>query len=363
MASDEEIVQQAVEPYTSIGQVIVYPIATLSSMFLVYGMYIIIFGLTINILWHRQESSASKAYMRWIIALFLLTTISNTAFLWGYMYDTLAAFNAAKTRDYISYFEFLTGESLHSAPVIQLGLQQFSSIIISCIFDYLMINRCYVIWGYNKWILYPFAFLAVVTDTMAFVLTAINTSAYQHHATALYMTSINIVEVLGIVSAVYASLLTLLTAGRIWWTVRQVGKMTGSGLHTKYNIFVTTILESGLLYSATTVVGILVPRITDPGNNGLVPFNPNVISVQMGGIAPTIIIVRITYGQAIESVQQMVSTLHFAEGVNISQHQSTAAHGAINLQQSLAAVRGRGMMGQIKMDQDISPLSLAENSV
>ncbi|KAK1221019.1 hypothetical protein PQX77_016182 [Marasmius sp. AFHP31] len=47
MASQDEL-EEFVAPYLTVRQVIVDPIATLSSMFLVYGMYMIIFGLCIS---------------------------------------------------------------------------------------------------------------------------------------------------------------------------------------------------------------------------------------------------------------------------------------------------------------------------
>ncbi|KAJ8085642.1 hypothetical protein PM082_004460 [Marasmius tenuissimus] len=344
MASEEEIAQQSVEPFTSVGQVIILLITTLLVMFLVYGIYIIIFGLCINILWHCHESPTSQAYTTWIIALFILTTIYNASNIWISMDQTLIALNAIKTKNYIPFLESLMGSSTSSALGGQLGLQAFSSVILSCIFDYLMVQRCYIIWGYNRRILYPFAFVVGVTDTIGFVVAAHLTGAFNNFSCIC----------LSIDSTDSWSSLVM---------VHQVGQITGSRLYTKYKIFVTTILESGLLFSGTQVVGIIVQLVTDPGSNGLIPFDFGVISVQMAGIAPTVIIVRIAYGQAVESVQQMVSTLQFAEGADHSQQQSTAAYGTIDLQQSLVAVRERGTVGKIKMDQEKPPSEMAENVV
>ncbi|KAK1235603.1 hypothetical protein PQX77_001169 [Marasmius sp. AFHP31] len=69
----------------------------------------------------------------------------------------------------------------------------------------------------------------------------------------------------------------------------------------------------------------------------------------MTAIAPTLIIVRIAYGQAVESVQQMVSTLQFIEGANDSQQRSTTARGTVDPRQSLAGIEGRGTAGRIEM--------------
>ncbi|KAJ8085630.1 hypothetical protein PM082_004448 [Marasmius tenuissimus] len=381
MASEQEIARKVTEPFTSVQSVIAKPIATLSLMFLVYGgltpmlsmlgllsadmgtfagMYIIIFGLSINVLWYHRESSASRAYTRWIIALFVLNTICNAAIIRRQTYETLAAFNAIKTRNHIPFFEYLAGRSSLSASATWTGLQVFSSGISCCIFDYLMIHRCYVIWGYSKWVLYPFAFVAIITDAIGLVCIAVSTSAVEHNRVALYNSCVMIQAIITIISAVYASLLTLLTAGHIWWTVHQVGQITGSRVYTKYKIFIATILESGLLYSGTAVVGTILPLLTDPENNGLAPFDFGVVAIPMTGIAPTVIILRIAYGQAVESVQQMVSTLQFAEGVDNSQQQSASPRGIVDPQQPLPAVE-EGTAGRIMMNQNKPLSNVAEN--
>ncbi|KAJ8090917.1 hypothetical protein PM082_024841 [Marasmius tenuissimus] len=205
-----------------------------------------------------------------------------------------------------------------------------------------MVHRCYVIWGYSKWILYPFTFIVLVSNTMGLVVTAVIIAAYDQQSRALLITCQNIISVLTITAAIYDSLLTLLMAGRIWYTICHVGQITGGEVCTKYKIFVAIILESGLLYSAT---------------QGLVPFDFSVMAVQMAGIAQTVIVVRIAYGQAVESVQQMVSTLHFAEGANNLSQQSMAAHGSVDLRQSLVGVEERGMVGRIEKDKP--PLNVA----
>ncbi|KAK1217540.1 hypothetical protein PQX77_019805 [Marasmius sp. AFHP31] len=107
MTSEQEIAKEAVEPYTSVEIMIVQPITSLSFF---EGMYIIIFGLSLGILWHRRESSASRSYMGWIIALFVLTTISNGTTMWIIMDETLDTFNAIKSNNYTPYFKDLSGK-------------------------------------------------------------------------------------------------------------------------------------------------------------------------------------------------------------------------------------------------------------
>ncbi|KAK1234612.1 hypothetical protein PQX77_002188, partial [Marasmius sp. AFHP31] len=72
-------------------------------------------------------------------------------------------------------------------------------------------------------------------------------------------------------------------------------------------------------------------------------------------IAPTLIVVRIAYGQSVDSVQQMVSTLQFAQGGNIStQQRSAAARNTLDIRQSLAGAEGRDTMERLEMGRSTS---------
>ncbi|KAK1217512.1 hypothetical protein PQX77_019827 [Marasmius sp. AFHP31] len=75
----------------------------------------------------------------------------------------------------------------------------------------------------------------------------------------------------------------------------------------------------------------------------------------MAGIAQTLIVVRIAYGQAVESVQQMISTLQFIEGGNSnSQDCLTVTHGTAELRPSLAEVGEPGTVGGFEMNESSS---------
>ncbi|KAJ8075747.1 hypothetical protein PM082_021377 [Marasmius tenuissimus] len=362
MSSDEEIALQAVEVFTSVEVVIVQPISTLSAMFLVYGkskLMLIYMRGPLPMRVGRRESPASKTYTRWIVALFVLTTVYVAIVVWTYVGQTLIEFNVVKTRDYIPLFKSLDSEISRPANTARSVLIGFSSVIISCIFDYLMVHRCYVIWGYSKWILYPFAFIVVVADVISIVVTAVGVVAYRQNNTVVFRKINSILFGLAVTTAMYTSLLTLLTAGRIWWTVRRVGQITGSRVYTKCKIFVATILESGLLFSAMLVVDLIFTVTTDPNSEGLFPFDFNVISVQMAGIAQSLMVVRIAYGQSVDSVQQMVSTLQFVEGVNSSQQRPTDGCGTVDLRRSFLGVEERSTVGRIETDKP--PSNVAGN--
>ena len=91
-------------------------------------MYIIIFGMSLNVLWRRRDSAASKTYTRWIVALFILTSIYIAATIWIYMDQTLVTFNAAKTKDYLALFNSLSGDSSPSGYAARLYVQKLSEV-------------------------------------------------------------------------------------------------------------------------------------------------------------------------------------------------------------------------------------------
>ncbi|KAL0065768.1 hypothetical protein AAF712_007255 [Marasmius tenuissimus] len=69
----------------------------------------------------------------------------------------------------------------------------------------------------------------------------------------------------------------------------------------------------------------------------------------MSGLAPTLVIVRVAYRKSVDSVQQMMTTLQFAEGrEDEQQSESTAA------KQTTIDMRGRI---RVTVDGDSSPSS------
>ncbi|KAL0573709.1 hypothetical protein V5O48_008253 [Marasmius crinis-equi] len=324
---DTESIEQTLEPWLSVKVVIVQPITTLSVMFLVYGIYVIIFGLSIHVLWRRRESPASMAHMRWAISLFVLANIYVSVTTWTNVYQTLISFNAAKTRDYTPLINSLSGGN-STAQAAQLALSSMTCWIMGCIADYLLVYRCYVVWGHNKMVLFPTAFAAIVADTMGFAISVVLIKAYCTSDGDLYRKVFAIDQVLVIVTAVYTSLLTLLTAGRIWSISRdarrEAAETSVGGLN--YNVIVATILESGILYAIALLVAAIAPIFTDPNDQGLSPFDFDVIAQLMTAIAPTMMIVRIAYGKSVESVEQVMTSLRFAEAAaNGSQQRSAGA--------------------------------------
>ncbi|EEB95244.1 hypothetical protein MPER_05817, partial [Moniliophthora perniciosa FA553] len=109
-------------------------------------------------------------------------------------------------------------------------------------------------------------------------------------------------------------ILTLLTAGRIWWISREARKHMGPAIKTKYNTIVAIILESGILYPVFLTTNVIYSSLADPGGHSSASFSFGAVTFQVAGIAPTLITIRAARGKTFEhtSMNQIVSSLHFA---------------------------------------------------
>ncbi|KAF9254074.1 hypothetical protein L218DRAFT_833520, partial [Marasmius fiardii PR-910] len=87
---------------------------------------------------------------------------------------------------------------------------------------------------------------------------------------------------------------------RIWWISRQARSLMGQATDAKYKSIVAIIIESGVLYAACLVSDVALEFALDPGSNGMVPFDFGPVVTLMSGLAPTLIIVRVTHGKSVD---------------------------------------------------------------
>ncbi|KAK1223918.1 hypothetical protein PQX77_013197 [Marasmius sp. AFHP31] len=309
-----DTLEELLGPFLTAETVIVQVVATLSSMFLVYGLYTIIFGLCIHVLYRRKQSGTGL-YPTCTIALFALATLFVSAEAFGLTRQSIVYFRALKARDYEPLNEYLLQDDGRTTWVAMIS---FSFSFMNAIADVMLIHRAYILWESNRIMLYALALPAFAINVTNFVVSVmLSVGMAKLSMRHVYDAAEPINTGVSIANAIFNALLSLLTAGRIWWVSREARKLMGRGVHTKYKAIVAAILESGLLYPTTLLASIVVPRVLDPRNEGLVPVDLGPIATLMSGLAPTLIIVRVAYGKPVESVQQMMS-LRFAE--NGTQH-------------------------------------------
>ncbi|ESK81504.1 hypothetical protein Moror_15687 [Moniliophthora roreri MCA 2997] len=138
-------------------------------------------------------------------------------------------------------------------------------------------------------------------------------------------------------------ILTLLTAGRIWWISQEARKHMGPAIKTKYSTIVAIILESGILYLIFLTTTVVYSLLADPDATASTAFSFQVVTFQLAGIAPTLIIIRAASGKTVEhtSMNQVVSSLHFASGAGSgSRNLNTRSHvQTVDIEARLSAER------------------------
>ncbi|KAL0067119.1 hypothetical protein AAF712_005906 [Marasmius tenuissimus] len=103
---DEETIA-AVAADVNVGQVVLYPAGTILAMYLVYGLYIPIFGYALYML-RGQDCKHRTLYMTCTIALFVISTcmvIDNTILT---INGAKRQFSALKSQDWEPYIQYLT---------------------------------------------------------------------------------------------------------------------------------------------------------------------------------------------------------------------------------------------------------------
>ncbi|KAL0059357.1 hypothetical protein AAF712_013912 [Marasmius tenuissimus] len=110
-----------------------------------------------------------------------------------------------------------------------------------------------------------------------------------------------------IANGIFNTLLTALTAGRIYMITREAERFLHYRTNRNHKTVVAVIVESGLIYPASLIVYLVILLRLDPNNQSLLPVDLSPVLMQAAGIAPTLIIVRALQGKTTDSVEQVVS--------------------------------------------------------
>ncbi|KAK1228272.1 hypothetical protein PQX77_008687 [Marasmius sp. AFHP31] len=321
MSSSSEL-EELLAPYLKVDQIVTRPISTLTVLFFLYGIHVVVSGLAIRILLVRRDGcgDGAKLYLPCTIALLVLITVYTGLSAWEYSRETSVQFGAASTKDYGPFVTFLLEDV---GKVAWSAIASMTSNFMNVIADTMLIHRCYVIWNSNKLVLYPLVFVAFVVNGNP------STNVY----TARDSVGVG-VDDRGPNLVDYPS------------SAKVNGPVSEYDVH---GYRVHHVVESGFLYAAT-LIGYAVDEFLSQGSmHGLVPFDPIIVVVPMSGLAPTLVIVRVAYRKSVDSVQQMMTTVQFAEGrEDEQQSESTVA------KQTTVDMRG-GI--RVKVDGDSSPSS------
>ncbi|KAF9256590.1 hypothetical protein L218DRAFT_188768 [Marasmius fiardii PR-910] len=288
-------------------------------MFVIYGVYIVTFGLSVHTL-SRHNPLSSKLYVGATVTLFVLATFYTAAYVWGVSRQTMIYFKAATTKDYTALLDYLAFNEKKTAWFSILNL---AATFMNVVADIMLIHRCCIIWQ-SRIVMYLLASIAVFVNGIfmgSVIAGVIGASTSNHY---LFETGSAINNATGIPMAVFQVILALMTGGRIWWISRHARRCMGQSTNMRYNSITSIIIESGILYATCLVLSLTLPLVFDPHAEGIVPFDFSPVVALMSGLAPTMIIVRVAQGKSVDSVQQVVSTLQFADARENSQRSGPA---------------------------------------
>ncbi|KAM5537664.1 hypothetical protein V8D89_008742 [Ganoderma adspersum] len=244
-----------------------------------WGGYAILFIVSIILLRRRNlKTELSTPVVSAHIALFVACTV-HYAVEFNHFYTTLAAKGVA---EYANETTQLVGADIFLSLCDLLG-------------DYILIYRCWVLWGRNYWIvalpsLCAVAGFACIMQVVHYVVTLDPTSPTPPK------------PMLPLTLAGYSLPLctnlmaTTLIVTRIYWLSRGTTREGFRSARAISRSAMATIVESGALYLAIQLAYVVLLSLEHPVDAIIA-----VMACQIYGIAPTLILIRVMLGLSVES--------------------------------------------------------------
>ncbi|KAJ7689116.1 hypothetical protein B0H17DRAFT_1067038 [Mycena rosella] len=159
----------------------------------------------------------------------------------------------------------------------------------NAIADSLFIYRCYIVWCYNKRVISLPVFLLLITTVLGYI------TVYRN---IIGDPDSHVVDTrVGFAFVLITNLtITGLTAGRIWWTRRQLAIVGQTKITQRYTTAISVLLESGAVYCLILIVVILAlsaGRTATAGPTAIPTALSYGAASQLVNIVPTVFIVRV----------------------------------------------------------------------
>ncbi|ESK95957.1 hypothetical protein Moror_7469 [Moniliophthora roreri MCA 2997] len=309
------------EQFLTVRRSVLLPVISLSAMYLVYGLNIALFTIYIHLFRHRRNTGKT-AYLPAIVILFALSTLVVVSQSIFRGLNVVLAFEAVKNDDYTSLRQFLRHDI---RKTLAFGLSDLCPPLLNAAADYILIHRCYVIWGSRKRFAIPLVGASVITNVIglvgAFLYTMGIRDIRMEENQRLLDTGKHLETVFMIMSVIVNMVLTIMTAGRIWWLYRGARKYSSSSKRL-FKWAAKIVVESGILYPTFTLIQLIW---TNTNALNAIPMEFSGVSYQIAALAPTLIMVRAQLGRTVESTMnspEVVSDIHFTDGPLPSQGHS-----------------------------------------
>ncbi|THU96309.1 hypothetical protein K435DRAFT_893076 [Dendrothele bispora CBS 962.96] len=213
---------------------------------------------------------------------------------------------------------------LDISRIIVLGLYVSANITA----DVVLIQRCYKIWGAKKKIIAFPIFISIINNGLALVelitmvIGKVQTGVVLELGITTNFPPGTVERLVYLGAATLKSflavnfftnvLIPLMIAGRIWWIGHQVSKFLPKNKFHPTRHAMAVCLESGIMYPLALIPALVLAfvKIFRLDTKFMDAFSLIPILIQVVGIAPTFIIVRVALGISIENVQD---TIHMNE--------------------------------------------------
>ncbi|KAI3618022.1 hypothetical protein WG66_005636 [Moniliophthora roreri] len=249
------------------------------------GFYVLLFGTCVHMM-HRHHQRSERLNHHFYLTLSVVLFVLSTMFVVVYtMIDVGYAIVKSAVDD-----------GLQRATVY--SIQQLVAVLLNTTADCMLIHRCYLIWNSDKCIALPLILASAVINGVGIGCSILH-GLSEAHKLRSSLSADTICVMYYISTAVVESVLTLLTAGRIWWIHRAVHAHGIGTSDTFIRSITRIILESGIIYPIFSIATMIIAK-------GLgSPFDPFPLVPLSGAIVPTLILVQVQLGKNVESLQNM----------------------------------------------------------
>ncbi|THV00896.1 hypothetical protein K435DRAFT_776269 [Dendrothele bispora CBS 962.96] len=293
------------------------PIISLSLGLIVFGFYLFLFGLSTCFLLKNQTIFHRRLHLIWTTCLFLTSTLGGLIEACSQIRGAVIIYNALRTQNFDQFSNYVSNDKIQTLAV---GLANTCFVVANCIADSILIHRCYIVWGSKKLVVALPILVSIATNSFGIVAAGMRTKgASDTNIEANFHLLLRAVDYnlkFLYINAVVNFGLTLMIAGRIWWVCRQtralMDSQCGHIIGRKYNAIIATLFECGIIYPIS-----LIAQAAIQGNVSelSIPVTLTPATIQLAGIAPTLILVRTCLGWSItEEVvksQNMTSTIQY----------------------------------------------------
>ncbi|KAK1231499.1 hypothetical protein PQX77_005384 [Marasmius sp. AFHP31] len=292
MSSSRQELIDEILPLLDTDRVVVFPIATLTATYFVYGLYIILTILCVSLLM-RDRFDNRRFYLISTLLLFAICTIMVIDVTVFRTHEACLEYYFATSKDGQPYMDYVMYNKAKLAYYTgYFAVPPLANIVA----ETMLIHRCHIIWGRRKRVAIPLIILSVISSLLFFGASVVAAIGYGNRRyewgafLALYADALKFLGVL--VSAAVNVLVTLLTAGRIWWINRQSQAHLGVSEKKDINKVSTAtriILESGMIYPTAMAIQIIAAW----RHHGRLPHvDLTSVVVLSAGIAPTLALLR-----------------------------------------------------------------------